>query len=107
MQRLYEEVGDEGFQVLAVSIDRPPGDHDPTNPVGGKLEAFADSLGLTFPILHDPVGEIRVTYQTNGVPESFLIDRTGVIREKVSGPREWDSPANVQRIRDLLGEDAG
>ena len=107
MQRLFDQVADEDFQVLAVSIDRPPGDHDPTNPVGGKLEAFADSLDLSFTILHDPAAEIRVSYQTAGVPESFLIDRMGVIRERISGPREWDSPANVQRIRELLDEAAG
>ena len=102
MQRLYDEIQDEDFQVLAVSIDRAPQDHDPTNPLDGKLRAFADSLGLTFTILHDPSGEISVTYQTTGVPESYLVDRQGIIMEKISGPRAWDAPRSVEHIRSVL-----
>jgi cytochrome c biogenesis protein CcmG/thiol:disulfide interchange protein DsbE len=106
MQRLHEQIQDEDFQVLAVSIDRPPGDHDPTNPLEGKLRAFADSLGLTFTILHDPSGEISVTYRTTGVPESFVVDREGIILKKISGPMAWDAPQNVQLIQRLLNEES-
>jgi peroxiredoxin len=102
MQRLYDQVQDDDFRVLAVSIDRPRSDHDPANPLGGELKAFADSLGLTFTILHDPEGEITTTYQAAGVPASFIVDRDGILVEKIPGPREWDSPRNVQRIRAVL-----
>ncbi|MCJ7629155.1 MAG: redoxin domain-containing protein [Longimicrobiales bacterium] len=102
MQRLYEEIRDEEFQVLAVSIDRAPSDYDPKNPLDGKLRAFADSLGLTFTILHDPSGEITTTYQTTGVPESFVLDRDGIIFKKITGPMAWDAPQNVQFIERLL-----
>jgi len=105
MQRLHEQILDEDFQVLAVSIDRPPGDHDQTNPLDGKLRAFADSLGLTFTILHDPSGEISETYQTTGVPESFVVDREGIILKKISGPMAWDAPQNVQFIQRLLDQE--
>ena len=55
-----------------------PGAHDPTNPVGGKLEAFADSLGLTvdgcgcasFCHLDRAPAEGRA-YVTVGQPELF------------------------------------
>ena len=102
MQRLYDEIGSEDFQVLAVSIDRAPPDYDSKNPLDGKLRAFADSLGLTFTILHDPTGEITTTYQSTGVPESFVIDQEGIIVEKVSGPREWDEPRSVEIIRSVI-----
>ena len=105
MQRLYELIQDEGFQVLAVSVDRPPADHDPTNPLGGELRAFAESFGLTFTILHDPSGDISATYQTVGLPGSFVVDREGIIVKKISGPMDWDEPENVQLIRSLLGEE--
>jgi peroxiredoxin len=104
MQRLYEEIRDEDFQVLAVSIDRVPPDHDPRNPLDGKLRAFADSLGLTFTILHDPSGQITTDYQSAGVPESFVLDREGIIVEKVSGPRPWDGPQGLELIRSVLEE---
>jgi peroxiredoxin len=102
MQRLQEEVGSDEFQILAVSIDRAPPDHDPTNPLEGKLQSFADSLELTFTILHDPEDRISIDYQAAGVPASFIVDREGMLVEKISGPREWDSPQYVQRIRSVL-----
>jgi peroxiredoxin len=102
MQRLRDEVASEDFQILAVSIDRaPPGD-DPTNPLDGRLRSFADSLGLTFTILHDPEDRISVDYRAAGVPASFIVDREGILVEKISGPREWDSPEHVRRIRAVL-----
>jgi peroxiredoxin len=103
MQRLYDVVKNDDFEILAVSIDHVTGDHEPGDPLGGKIEAFADSLSLTFPILHDPAGEISVTYQTSGVPESFVLDREGIIVRKISGPTEWDADSNVELIRQLLG----
>ena len=58
---------------------------------GGDLEAFAADLGLTFRILHEPAGDIQRVYQTTGVPETFVIDRQGIIVKKVAGtrPGEW------------------
>jgi peroxiredoxin len=102
IQRLSEAVQDQDFQVLAVSVDVAPDDDDRTNPLGGKLQAFADSMGLTFTILHDPSGEISDTYQTTGVPETYVLDRSGVILRKITGPTEWDAPQNVAFVRRLL-----
>ncbi len=108
LQRLYEQIGEDGFEVLAVSIDRAPANQDSANPLDGKLRAFADSLGLTFTLLHDPSGGISTTYRTTGVPESFVLDRQGAIAKKVTGPMEWDAPANADLIRRLLsGEGPG
>jgi peroxiredoxin len=103
MQRLYDQVDDEGFEVVAVSIDLAPDARPGENPLGGKLKAFTDSLGLTFTVLHDPAGTIAETYQTAGVPESFVIDGSGVIVREVPGPLAWDRPEEVEFIRRLLG----
>lgn len=102
MQRLYEEFGDEDFEILAVSIDAPFGETDAFGRAGGDLEKFAKRLGLTFPILQNPSGDIQRQYQTTGVPESFLLDKNGVIVKKVAGPTEWDSRENQELIRRLL-----
>jgi cytochrome c biogenesis protein CcmG/thiol:disulfide interchange protein DsbE len=102
MQRLREAVPDEDFAILAVSVDAPLGERDAFGREGGNLEVFARTMGLTFRILHDPSGKIQETYQTTGVPESFVVDRDGLIKKKVAGPTEWDAPANVELIRRLL-----
>lgn len=102
MQRLYESIGDEDFEILAVSIDAPMGGTDAAGRPGGDLKAFAKEYGLTFPILHNPSGDIQRSYQTTGVPESFLIDRDGLVIRKVAGPTEWDLPVNQELVRRLL-----
>ena len=79
------------------------GERDVGGRPGGDLEAFAADLGLTFPILHNPAGDIQQVYQTTGVPESFVIDKQGVIMKKIAGPTEWDAPENEELIRRLLG----
>lgn len=104
LQRLYEEVASDEFRILAVSIDAPSGQVDALGRPGGDLEAFSESLGLTFDILHDPSGKIQDTFQTTGVPESFVIDRRGVIYKKIAGATAWDAPQNVELIRRLLEE---
>ena len=102
MQRLYDELDDDDFEILAVSIDAPLGQSDDFGRAGGDLDVFAKELGLTFRILHDPSGEIQRTYQTTGVPETFLIGKDGVIYKKVAGGTRWDAPVNQDLVRRLL-----
>ena len=96
MEKLYRELGPKGLRILAVSID----DGDAKD-----VRSFVDELGLTFEILHDASGDIQRIYQTTGVPESFLLDRNGVIVKKVIGEHPWASPSNQRIIADLLGGD--
>jgi len=103
MERLYEQLGGEGFEILAVSIDAPMGQLDLFGMSGRDPWAYADSLSLTFPILHDPSGDVAEAFRITGVPESFVIDREGVIMRKVTGPTTWDAPEYVALFERLLG----
>ncbi len=105
MERLYQAVDDDMFEIVAVSVDARQGETDAVGRPGGDIRAFADSLSLTFPILHDPQGLIQQAYQTTGVPESFVIGRDGVIRQKLIGPAEWDRPEQVEFFQRLLDEE--
>jgi peroxiredoxin len=102
MERLHQRFKDDGLRILAISVDAKLGEADQVGRPGGDLQAFADSLGLTFTILHDPSGEIQQLYQTTGVPETLLVGRDGVIYKKVAGPTEWDAPEHRELIRRLL-----
>ncbi len=102
LQRLYDAFPGGDFEILAVSVDAALGEADPFGRAGGDLAAFAHELGLTFPILHNPSGDIQKLYQTTGVPESFLIGKDGVIVKKVAGPTEWDAIENKELVRRLL-----
>jgi len=103
MERLFQEIDDEDFEILAVSVDAPFGEEDALGRPGGNLPAYVEVHGFTFTILHDPSGRIQQQYQTTGVPESFVVDRDGVIFKKVAGSTVWDAPQNVELIDRLLG----
>ena len=102
MERLYQELGEEEFEIMAVSVDAELGLLDEVGEVGGDIQAFADSLGLTFPMLHNPSGDIQRLYRTTGVPETFLIGRDGIIYKEMAGGTEWDAPEHRELIQRLL-----
>ncbi len=94
MQKLYDVLRDKGFRIAAVSIDE------------GSVKdvtAFTSSLGLTFDILHDRSGRIEQIYQMTGYPESFLVDKNGIIVRKQIGDHPWGSAANQRIVAELLG----
>jgi peroxiredoxin len=95
MQTLYDSLGTRGFRIAAISID----EGSPEDVV-----AFAQKLGLTFDILHDRSGSVERLYQTTGVPESFLLDRRGVLVKRVIGAHDWSSPANRSTVERLLAQ---
>jgi peroxiredoxin len=95
MQKLYDSLETRGFRIAAVSID----EGSPEDVI-----AFARQLKLTFDILHDRSGRIERLYQTTGVPESFLLDRRGILVKRVIGAHDWSSPANVGAVERLLSQ---
>jgi cytochrome c biogenesis protein CcmG/thiol:disulfide interchange protein DsbE len=95
MERLQHELGPEGLQIVAVSIDEGGAD---------VVKEFVREYGLTFEILHNPSRSIERIYQTTGVPESFVINKYGIIVKKVIGAAAWDAPVNRDLIRRLLAQ---
>jgi peroxiredoxin len=99
IEQLHREFGPRGLKVVAVSVD-DPGQQ-------ASVRKFARDLGLTFEILQDPTHDIQRTYQTTGVPETFVLGRDGVIRKKIIGATDWSSPGTRALVAQLLAEDAG
>ena len=95
MEKVYQSLAPRGFKIAAVSIDEgSPED----------VQAFARELGLSFDILQDRSTKVQQIYQTTGVPESFLLNRDGVIVKRVIGAQDWGSPVNRALIERLLDE---
>jgi peroxiredoxin len=97
IEKLYREYAPRGFEVVAVSVDDAG--------AARSIRQFVEELGLSFEILHDPTGRILRTYQMIGIPESFLIDRRGIIRKKAF-ETDWYSEENRELVRSLLAERA-
>jgi peroxiredoxin len=98
IEKLHRTYGSKGLKILAVSVDDPG-----TEPL---IRDFVKQYGLTFQILHDPKADISLSYQTTGYPETVIIGRDGVIRKKLMGATDWNSPENRALVERLLAEKA-
>lgn len=95
MDSVYQSLAPRGFKIAAVSID----EGSPEDVV-----AFGQGLGISFDLLQDRSTAIQQTYQTTGVPESFLLNRDGVIVKRIIGAHDWNSQVNRALIERLLNE---
>jgi cytochrome c biogenesis protein CcmG, thiol:disulfide interchange protein DsbE len=60
---------------------------------------FFEEEGGGWPLLNDPGGQVSLDFGVLGVPETYLIDPSGVVRQKLIGGVTSDGLAG--RIRDL------
>jgi len=81
------------FQMVCVSVDE-----------GGKkaVEDFFKNSGFLLPAYLDPSGQVAKTYGITGVPETFVIDKNGVIVKKVIGGLDWNSPDVIAFLEGLM-----
>jgi len=95
MEKLYQEFKGDDFEILAVSVDAP----------GLKAVApFMKAHKLSFPALIDSEGTIKNLYKATGVPESFIVNRQGILVEKIIGPLDWSAPEVLRFFRKLIGK---
>jgi peroxiredoxin len=94
MQRLYAKLPKDKFQMVALYNKDSP----------AAVKKFITKLGITLPILNDEQNIIGQRYGLTGLPETFIIDKQGVIREKFIGPAEWDSQQFVEMIQKYINE---
>lgn len=51
-----------------------------------NIRSFVERRGGWGPSLVDPGSQVAIRYGVYGAPETFFIDRDGVVRKKVTGP---------------------
>jgi peroxiredoxin len=92
MEKLHQELKDENFAIVAVSVDS----------TGSQVVSpFMKTHKLSFLTLTDTKGTVKNLYHTTGVPESLIIDKNGNIVEKIIGPRDWATPEAIEYFRSL------
>ena len=84
LEALYNRLKDRQFKMLSVCIDQRGAE---------VVGPFMAQLGLTLPVLLDPEGNTYKLYGLTGVPETFILDKNGVVIQKIIGPQNW---INVQ-----------
>ena len=94
LESLRTELGTQGFEVLAVSVDE-------------NLEdalAFLEEQSVSYPVVWDPSGESPAAWGILGMPTGYLIDRAGVVQRVHQGFRKGDGERLREEILKLLGE---
>ena len=91
LMSMQDQLRGRGVTVLGVSIDV---DED-------AYHRFLKQKNVNFLTVRDPEQKVAAMYGTSGWPESYIIDRQGVMRRKVIGPIDWNSPEVVQFLSKL------
>ena len=93
LDKLYRELIGQDFEMLAISVDE-----------GGMsaVAPFMQKNRLNVPVFFDPRREIAGLYGTFKFPETYILDRLGVVRHKVIGPTDWTSPENKKILHDII-----
>jgi len=94
MQTLYDELADEGLEILAVNVSEEP----------DVVANFIEENGYSFPVLLDREGRVQLRYSVRAIPTTFVVDRDGSVLGMRPGYHDWSDPAIVEGIRTLLAE---
>jgi DsbE subfamily thiol:disulfide oxidoreductase len=93
IQNLYRRFRDEkGFRMVTILYRD---DYQ-------KAMAYLKDNNYDFPVMLDIDGKSAAAYGVTGVPETYIIDRKGTLRQKMIGPFDWSSPEAVSFISDLM-----
>ncbi len=75
--KTYEKYNDQGFEVLAISMQ-----YDPP----AQLVAYTEQKGLPFPVIHDSYGEIASKFgEVHATPTAYLYNKAGKRINKTIG----------------------
>lgn len=93
MEGLYQQSRDQGLVLLAVNVEENG---------FAAVNSFLKRTPHSFPILLDPGADVQNLYQVFRFPETFLIDRNGIVVDKIIGGRDWMSTTLLAKINFLL-----
>ena len=99
--QLQTAMQNKGVVVLGVSVDADPGDYS----------KFLKDHNVNFLTVRDPgeqnrtntgvVAQVSSKYGTFRFPETYIIDRDGVVRRKLIGPVNFTQPEMMEYLSRL------
>lgn len=91
MIEMQNRMRSKGIVVVGVSIDV---DDD-------AYHRFIKQRNVNFVTVRDPEQKVSAMYGTTGWPETYVIDRKGVVRRKFVGAVNWNSADVIQFLNTL------
>ncbi len=89
--QLQQRFKDKGITVLGVSIDVD----------GDAYHKFLKDYKIDFPTVRDPDQKTSGLYGSFKWPETYIIDRNGIVRRKFIGAVDWSQPEVVDFLSKL------
>ena len=89
--QLQQRFKDKGLSVVGVSIDVD----------GDAYHKFLKDYKIDFVTVRDPDQKTSSLYGSFKWPETYIIDRDGIVRRKFIGPVEWSQPEIVDFLSKL------
>uniref|UniRef100_UPI0001A51B72 Thioredoxin family protein n=1 Tax=Geobacter metallireducens (strain ATCC 53774 / DSM 7210 / GS-15) TaxID=269799 RepID=UPI0001A51B72 len=90
MDRLVKSFPKGDLVVLAVNVEK-------------RFPEKYRRAPVSFNFLSDATGQVQQRYGANRLPDTFIVDRKGIIRQRVTGGIEWDAPKVVSYLKSLEG----
>ncbi len=69
MNSMVERYPAQKFKIVTINLDRDP----------GAMHEFLERVPARFEIYHDPSGTLAEKFQLQGMPTSYLIDKSGQV----------------------------
>jgi len=89
--QMDQHLKDKGIAVVGVSIDVD----------AGAYHRFLKDYKVGFVTVRDPEQKSATLYGTHGWPETYIIDRNGIVRRKFIGPVDWSQNEIVEFLTKL------
>ncbi|NEV61711.1 TlpA family protein disulfide reductase [Thiorhodococcus minor] len=94
IEQMHRDLNAQGLEVVAINLDEERQD----------AEGFLSKHPVSFTIGSDPKGKCPRLYKVKGMPTSYLIDRSGQIRDIHEGFESADAPKIRAQIESLLSQ---
>lgn len=93
LEALYRELSENGsFRMITILYK-----DDPRN----ALE-YMKAKGYTFPVYIDYEGTSARNFGVTGVPETYIVDKDGILKHRIIGPADWMAPEARNAVISLL-----
>ncbi len=92
LNELQKKYSKDGFEVVGVNVDAKKADAD----------KFLVTTPAEFTVLLDPEGKVANTYELQGMPSSYLIDRGGKVHLVHRGFKDGEGADLEGKIKALL-----
>jgi peroxiredoxin len=93
LEQFAEKMREHGVTVLSVSVDDNK----------KALQDFIQKYHISYPVGCDPDRSLAARYGTVLFPETYILDRTGRVAEKIAEGIDWNDPRIQTFVLDLAG----